>query len=87
MLINTIRLLANLFMSGFIRSFRLRSLYFISVGTTAVCLGFLGLLQHPQNPLQVNPTTYHALKLPFIKQNSIKIDLNKFILYFRRYGI
>ena len=44
-LINFIRFISNLLMARFLRSFRIRFLYFISLFSTAVCLTILGFLE------------------------------------------
>ena len=45
MLINFIRFIANLLMAKFLRTYRLRFLYFISLFSTSVCLIILGILE------------------------------------------
>ena len=62
MVINLIRFIANVFMARFLRSCRVRFLYFISIGLTAPCLGALGLLQHPSNILQLQENTSYNLR-------------------------
>ena len=47
MCIALLRFLANILMTKFVMSFRIRFLYFSSLFTTSLCLGLMGVLLHP----------------------------------------